>query len=33
MKITLLVISKTDEKYLQEGIDKYVKKLSHYAPF
>lgn len=33
MKITLLVISKTDEKYLQEGIDVYVKRLSHYIPF
>ena len=33
MKITLLVISKTDERYLQEGIDNYLKRLVHYVPF
>ena len=33
MKIKLLVVSKTDEKYLQEGIDIYVKRLTHYANF
>lgn len=33
MKITLLVISKTDEPYLQQGIDIYVKRLKHYVPF
>ncbi|MCF0212755.1 MAG: 23S rRNA (pseudouridine(1915)-N(3))-methyltransferase RlmH, partial [Bacteroidales bacterium] len=32
MKITLLVISKTDERYLQEGIDNYLKRLVHYVP-
>ena len=33
MKITLLVVSKTDDKYLQEGIDVYVKRLAHYVNF
>lgn len=33
MKITLLAIGKTDEKYLEEGISKYVKRLQHYIPF
>jgi 23S rRNA (pseudouridine1915-N3)-methyltransferase len=33
MKITLLTIGKTEEKYLQEGIDKYLKRLKHYIPF
>jgi len=33
MKITLLVIGKTDEEYLKEGIDIYVKRLFHYVPF
>ena len=33
MKITLLVISKTDEPYLQQGIDIYTKRLKHYVPF
>ena len=30
MKITLLCIGKTDEKFIQEGIDKYTKRLKHY---
>tara|TARA_B110000977_G_scaffold115346_1_gene149072 strand:+ start:283 stop:756 length:474 start_codon:yes stop_codon:yes gene_type:complete len=30
MKILLLVIGKTDEKYLTEGIDKYLNRLKHY---
>lgn len=33
MKITLLAIGKTNAKYLQEGIDQYTKRLSHYIPF
>ncbi|MCX2739776.1 23S rRNA (pseudouridine(1915)-N(3))-methyltransferase RlmH [Pontibacter anaerobius] len=30
MKIKLIVISKTDEKFLDEGIEKYLKRLKHY---
>ncbi|MBE8722436.1 23S rRNA (pseudouridine(1915)-N(3))-methyltransferase RlmH [Sphingobacterium pedocola] len=33
MKITLLCIGKTDDKYIQEGIDKYLKRLKHYISF
>lgn len=33
MKITLLAIGKTNVKYLQEGIEQYTKRLSHYIPF
>ena len=33
MNITLLVVGKTDEKYLQEGIDVYTKRLKHYVNF
>ncbi len=33
MKVTLLVIGKTDDKLLKELIDKYHKKLNHYARF
>lgn len=33
MKITLLVIGKTDEQYLETGIAKYVGRLEHYVPF
>ncbi|MFV0593967.1 MAG: 23S rRNA (pseudouridine(1915)-N(3))-methyltransferase RlmH [Draconibacterium sp.] len=33
MKITLLVIGKTDAAYLREGIDVYAKRLKHYIPF
>lgn len=33
MKITLLTIGKTEDKYLQEGIDIYLKRLKHYIPF
>ncbi len=33
MKITLLVIGKTDSAYLREGIDMYTKRLKHYIPF
>lgn len=33
MKIKLISIGKTEEKYLKEGIDIYCKKLIHYFPF
>lgn len=33
MKIKLIVIGKTDEKYLQEGIAKYIDRLKHYVSF
>ena len=33
MNIRLLVISKTDIPYLQEGIDVYLKRLKHYVNF
>ncbi|MDR0604211.1 MAG: 23S rRNA (pseudouridine(1915)-N(3))-methyltransferase RlmH [Bacteroidales bacterium] len=33
MKVKLLSIGKTEEKYLKEGIDIYCKKLKHYFPF
>ncbi len=33
MKIQLVVISKTDQKYLQEGVQEYVKRLSRYISF
>jgi 23S rRNA (pseudouridine1915-N3)-methyltransferase len=33
MKIKLIVIGKTDESFLIEGIEKYTKRLKHYVPF
>lgn len=33
MKITLLALGKTEDKYLLEGIEKYLKRLKHYVPF
>lgn len=33
MKITFLVIGKTDEAYLREGVEKYLKRLKHYISF
>lgn len=33
MKITLLCIGKTDDKYIQEGLDKYLKRLKYYISF
>jgi 23S rRNA (pseudouridine1915-N3)-methyltransferase len=33
MKITLLVIGKTDTTYLTEGINEYMKRLNHYINF
>jgi 23S rRNA (pseudouridine1915-N3)-methyltransferase len=31
MKITFLTVGKTEEAYLREGIDKYIKRLKHYT--
>lgn len=33
MKITLLVVGKTEDKYLLEGMDKYLNRLKHYIGF
>jgi 23S rRNA (pseudouridine1915-N3)-methyltransferase len=33
MKITLLVVGKTEDKYLIEGIEKYLSRLKHYINF
>ena len=33
MKVVLLVVGKTDEEYLVEGISKYQKRLQHYIQF
>ena len=33
MKLTLLVVGKTDEPYLNEGIERYAKRLKHYIDF
>ena len=33
MKILLITIGNTDKKYMKEGIDDYVKRLSFYIPF
>ena len=33
MKVTLLVVGKTDERYIKEGIELYAKRLKHYADF
>lgn len=33
MKIQLLVVGKTNSKYINEGIEVYLKRLSHYVPF
>lgn len=33
MKITLFVIGKTDDAYLREGLEKYLKRLAHYTTF
>ncbi len=33
MKITLVVIGKTDKKYITEGISEYEKRLLHYCKF
>jgi 23S rRNA (pseudouridine1915-N3)-methyltransferase len=31
MRITFLTVGKTDEAWLKEGVDKYVKRLKHYT--
>ena len=33
MKINLIVISKTDQKYMQEGVQEYLKRLTRYIQF
>ena len=33
MKITLLVVGKTEDKYLLEGMEKYLSRLKHYISF
>lgn len=33
MKITLLTVGKTDVKWVREGLDLYVSRLTHYVPF
>ena len=33
MKITLLVVGKTEDKYLIEGMEKYLSRLKHYIGF
>lgn len=33
MNVKLIVVGKTDEKYLQQGIDVYVSRLKHYVNF
>jgi len=33
MKITLLVVGKTEDKYLIDGIEKYTNRLKHYIGF
>lgn len=33
MKVTFLVIGKTDQKYLQEGISIFEKRIGHYLPY
>lgn len=33
MKIQLLAVGKTSTSYISEGIERYVKRLSHYIPF
>jgi 23S rRNA (pseudouridine1915-N3)-methyltransferase len=33
MKVLLVMVGKTSGKWLQQGIDEYVNRLSHYLPF
>lgn len=33
MRVTLVCVGKTDEKYIEEGIAKYTKRLTHYVKF
>jgi 23S rRNA (pseudouridine1915-N3)-methyltransferase len=33
MKIKLIVVGKTEDAYLEEGIEKYMKRIGHYIAF
>jgi len=33
MRVTLLVIGRTDESYLKQGIEIFAKRIGHYVPF
>ena len=33
MKVTLLVVGKTDEPFIKEGINYYIRRLKHYVDF
>lgn len=33
MKISLIVLGKTEDAYLKTGIEQYLKRLKHYVPF
>ncbi|PWD97949.1 23S rRNA (pseudouridine(1915)-N(3))-methyltransferase RlmH [Marinilabilia rubra] len=33
MKVLLLMVGKTSEKWLNEGVESYYKRLNHYLPF
>jgi 23S rRNA (pseudouridine1915-N3)-methyltransferase len=33
MKLTLLMVGQTDQKYLREGVDLYASRLKHYVDF
>ncbi|HMR20395.1 MAG TPA: 23S rRNA (pseudouridine(1915)-N(3))-methyltransferase RlmH [Sphingobacterium sp.] len=33
MRISLVCIGKTDDRYIKEGIEKYLKRLKHYISF
>ena len=33
MKIKLLTMGKTDVKWVREGLELYISRLSHYVPF
>ena len=33
MKITLLTVGKTEDAYIKEGVDKFLKRLKHYIKF
>ena len=33
MKITLLVVGKTDAEYVRKGVEEYEKRVKHYVPY
>lgn len=33
MKVILLVVGKTDKRYIQDAVDEYIKRLKHYVLF